>query len=194
MPNPVPSGYEQPLNVRLNIDMFHVEKGVKELEKLSKRLTEAVEREALQEFAQRVVDRLRLNIKLAGYPALASKIRVKYRRGKITILVDDPTAAYLEYGTGIVGSSNKHPEASLNGWGYMIGDYSGRGGGWFYPAVKVYPHQKTFVAKNGQLYAYTNGGLKAGMFTYKTMLWARKSYTRYFRKVLRAAVKSRGGK
>ncbi len=194
MGNTITEGYADSLDVVFNMDLFHIEKGVKDLDKLSKRLIRAAEKEALEAFVNMVVQKLQTNVSLAGYPELAARIKTRHRRGRIEIWFDAPHAVYLEYGTGIEGSVNPHPLATTIGWGYMVGKFSGRGSGWWYPADESYGFQKTFIGLNGQMYAYTRGGLSAGMFTHRTLEWAKRNYTRYFRKVLRTAIKSRYGK
>lgn len=191
MGNPVTKGYRNKLKTGLVIDINHVEKGIKDLDKLSKYLIDKLEREALYAFADLIVDKLKKNIMLAGYPSLVNFIYVKKRRGKITIGISADYACYLEYGTGIVGSENAHPDAGLVNWQYMIGEQSSKGGGWWYPATKLYGSQPFKYTNSGELYAWTSGGLKSGQFAYKTLKWGKSQYTRYFRKFLRLAIKAR---
>lgn len=45
------------------------------------------------------------------------------------VVADTPYAAYVEYGTGIVGSANKHP--APDGWDYDVNGH-GDAGWWYY--------------------------------------------------------------
>lgn len=46
------------------------------------------------------------------------------------VVTDCPWAKYVEFGTGIVGSQNPHPDTSIIGWKYDINDHGESG--WFY--------------------------------------------------------------
>lgn len=67
------------------------------------------------------------------------------------IKISDSRAAFVEYGTGIQGSTHPHPEA------FWIYDTNGHGDkGWWYPskADDPNPYKKEI---NGKLYAWTKG-------------------------------------
>ena len=79
------------------------------------------------------------------------------------IKCDDSRAMFVEFGTGIVGSTHPHP-GNLFGWIY---DVNGHGvGGWWYPtkANDPNPNKKEY---NGQLYAWT-AGMPSRPFMYDT--------------------------
>lgn len=178
------------LNTKLSIDFLHIEKGVKDLDKLSRKIIDQLETEALYSFADKLVLKLQANIMLAGYPNLASSIYAIKKRGKIYIGISSPIAKYMEYGTGLKGSeSPKVAGAIPPSWKYSSGTFSSKNGGsWYYPAKHlVSKDQRHFTNEDGQLYAWTSG-LPAGLFMYKTRMWARNQYTRHFRKILRQAI------
>lgn len=46
------------------------------------------------------------------------------------VYTDCPWAKYVEFGTGITGSQNPHPNASVSGWKYDVNEHGESG--WFY--------------------------------------------------------------
>ena len=46
------------------------------------------------------------------------------------VYTDCPWAKYVEFGTGITGSHNPHPSASVSGWKYDVNEHGESG--WFY--------------------------------------------------------------
>ena len=193
MGNPVTGGYATSSPMTFEIDLWNVEKGVKNLQLLSDAMVEEIEINAMSEFADRLVNVLKTNMALCGYPELGDYIYVSKSQGSVSVEILAPHAVYLEYGTGIKGEGDPHPEAFEHGWSYMVGDQSSKGGGWWYPAEQIYGSQKVWISKtNGQQYAWTNGGLPAGKFVYRTFGWGKMQYTRIFRRFLRNAIKRIG--
>ena len=76
-------------------------------------------------------------------------------------------AVYVEFGTGVVGKDNPHP----NYKGYTLGynyDRNGRGElGWWYPTDESDPNPYKSVSANGKLYAWTKG-MPSRPFMYNT--------------------------
>lgn len=178
-----------------SIDFWKINKGVTNLNKLSKTIENQCHKQAFNYLITKLESVLKQNISLCGYPDLVNYIHITKKKNSIIISIDAPFAKFLEYGTGIKGASNPNPDAGKIGWAYMSGQYSGRGGGWWYPASKIYGKQRTFVSKrDGKVYAYTNGGLPAGMFMYKTFKYAKNQSTRIFRRFLMKALEESGAK
>ena len=53
-----------------------------------------------------------------------------YDGHKWYIYTDCPWAAYVEFGTGIVGAENPHPDTSIASWKYDVNEHGEKG--WFY--------------------------------------------------------------
>ena len=70
-------------------------------------------------------------------------------------------AAYVEFGTGIVGADNPHPEASGN-WDYDINHHGNDG--WWYPSSKGWYQPEN----GGQPLAWTKG-MPSRPFMYNTL-------------------------
>ena len=96
------------------------------------------------------------------YKSIEGKYDTKGHSGTLSANVE--YAAYVEYGTGIIGGSNAHPEP--NGWNYDVHHHGIEG--WYYPSEKG-----TWIPKEGkyegQRMAWTNG-MPARPFMYNTML------------------------
>ena len=50
--------------------------------------------------------------------------------GEWIVFTDCPHAAFVEFGTGVTGSMNPHPDTSLVGWRYDVNEHGDAG--WFY--------------------------------------------------------------
>lgn len=100
-------------------------------------------------------------VKISSYPAVDTGELLEsmkhepgdvFRYGsKWIIFTDSDHAAYVEFGTGIVGSQSPHPDTSLSGWRYDINDHGEAG--WYY-------------FKNGK-WNWTKG-MKSRPFMYET--------------------------
>lgn len=86
----------------------------------------------------------------------------------IKVFVDTnavPYALYVEYGTGIVGSNNPHPEGN--------GNYKTEG--WWYPTTANDPNPRKKQLENGDWIVYTEGQ-KAHKFMYNAFQDLRQNY------------------
>lgn len=127
-----------------------------------------------------------INYGLGGSP-LMSKIDVHNINNKgIRITVDSEYAVYIEFGTGIVGSSHPHPHP----WVYDVNGHGEKG--WYYPTTEndPNPHKHYY---NGVLYAWTKGQ-RSRPFMYNTWLWGSASATQIIRKNITTQVKLVGGR
>lgn len=85
---------------------------------------------------------------------------------KTYIKLDTPYAAYVEFGTGIVGEANPHPNVGRRDWSY---DVNGHGEeGWIYP-------------KDGKL--YWTAGEPAKPIMYETLQQLKEEYPGIVREV-----------
>lgn len=81
------------------------------------------------------------------------------------VACDCDYAVFVEFGTGIVGSRNQHPDIAILGWSY---DVNGHGElGWWYPTDDADTNPTKKRAKNGQFVAWTKG-LPSRPFMYET--------------------------
>lgn len=135
--------------------------------------------EAYKEISARVQEKLIENMIKYDVDSMniLSGLNITVNEKGVLIDVNCEYAIFIEYGTGIVGSQNPHPQPKRANWHY--GD-----GGWWYPTNETiqsrYPLQKTKLI-NGQLYAYTKGQ-KSKPFMYDTYLWASRSINNIIRK------------
>ncbi len=150
---------------------------------------------ALAEIQTRVLAKLYEN--MAKYELLdteiASSVRVYVFKKKIFIDIANTYAMFVEYGTGIVGSENPHPNPKVKNWIYDVNAHGELG--WWYPCdenIKTrYPNIATKTI-NGQVYAHTKGQ-KSRPFLYETYRYAARITTptlnRYFKKQLNSMLK-----
>ena len=96
-----------------------------------------------------------------GYMAdhIEGKYDTKTHSGKLTANAE--YAVYVEYGTGIVGAANPHPEPE--GWQYDVHHHGVAG--WWYPSAEGWYQPRD----GGPLMAWTMGA-PARPFMYNTML------------------------
>lgn len=142
---------------------------------------------ALDEIQERVKSKLIEN--LAKYDLIGSgierSVRVYRIKNKIYVEIANNYAIFVEYGTGIIGSENPHPNPAAKGWIY---DKNNKGeDGWWYPCDEEiksrYPYIRTRTI-NGILYAHTKGQ-RSRPFVYETYLFALGIITPTLEKYLR---------
>lgn len=111
---------------------------------------------------------------------VTGSIKTKIIDNKLMIMVNCEYAVFLEYGTGVVGGLNQHPDISNVNWIYSDG-------GWWYPTTaekqQRYPKQPTRLI-GGKLYAFTLGQ-SSKPFMYDTWLWAKNIVDDVFKKNLK---------
>lgn len=173
------------LELFIDLDLDHIEKGFKNLDKLADKIEDAIQ-DGIAELIEKTKSKLIWYMQSYGLgdSGLIDKIRIEEYDEGIYITVDSKYAVFVEYGTGYNGSGDPHPKASEEGWIYMSGKNSGRGvGGWFYPTIESdpNPYKHTY---NGKLYGWTQG-LPSRPFMYMTHKWAKTQVTRIIRKHIR---------
>lgn len=165
----------------LTVNISYPNKVKAKLHNYSVALNEA-KRNALREISGKIQDKLLENMIKYGVDSTEILGSIEFHADDegIDIRIGCDYAMFVEFGTGVVGSENPHPNPAKAGWIY--GD-----SGWWYPTTadkqKRYPHQRTTLI-NGQLYAYTEGQASKP-FVYDTWLWASRSVNNIFRKHLR---------
>jgi hypothetical protein len=154
------------------IDFDHIEKGIKDLEKYTRGMEQAVD-DAMRELQGKMSNHM--SELASGYGLDESKlVKTQYFDAYNDVLevgYDSEYAGYVEYGTGIVGASNPHPNPSE--WEDFMGyDVNGHGDeGWKY------------IDANGKL--RWTAGQPSRPIVYKTGKWANTQITRIFRKHIR---------
>lgn len=159
-------------NITMTLDPESIERAIQEVEELRDNLTNA-----LSELARYVTEEKGPGIAkmyIAQFPAvdtgfLHDSITGEYHKGQHsgTIYAGAYYAAFVEYGTGIIGADNPHPEPQE--WEY---DTNGHGmAGWFYP-VSDNPQSKAWHPDGrkaaGVKLAWTRG-MPARPFMYNTL-------------------------
>ena len=113
------------------------EKAAREVEKYKKEVVKKT-RLLAQRLAEKGVEIAK--IKIMQYPAVdtgdllesmqAQAGDVIENGGEWIVFTDCPHAAFVEFGTGVTGSMNPHPDTSLVGWRYDVNEHGDAG--WFY--------------------------------------------------------------
>ena len=145
---------------------------VKKLEKYQKELQDSKKYilEALADYAySRVKENIINTVGKGGYPStdtlLNSIEKSPIMNDMISVYTDLAYAKYVEFGTGIVGSNNPHPQAAEQGWSYD------KQTGWRY------------IGSDGNSY-YTEG-LEPHQFMYNAWIDLKNNYIDIARKVLK---------
>ena len=159
--------------ISLTLDSKSIERAIDEVEAFRENL-----RDALAELARYVTEEKGPGIAkmyIAQFPAvdtgfLSDSITGEYHNGDHTgtIYAGAYYAAFVEYGTGVIGANNPHPNPE--GWEY---DTNGHGmAGWVYPGSDS-PQSKAWHPDGrkaaGVKLAWTRG-VPARPFMYNTML------------------------
>jgi len=158
-----------------------------ELLELFPRKTDLAIKNAMAELADRIEKRLIQELAtfgLAGSSIASSIIINRYDDG-ISIAVTSDYAMFVEFGTGIIGQTNPHPNLSFGGeeWMYDVNDHGISG--WWYPTTESDPNPtKKYDANKNTWFAWT-AGQEAKPFMYRTWRYARLIATKTVNKHLR---------
>lgn len=74
-------------------------------------------------------------------------------------------AVFVEFGTGVKGRDNPHPNVAILGWRYDVNHHGDLG--WWYPTDESDPNPYKNYSKDGVLYAWTRG-MPSRPFMYNT--------------------------
>lgn len=103
------------------------------------------------------------SIRMTG--ALQSGIHSEYGGDTGFVKCTCGYAAFVEFGTGVVGSRNPHPEPAILGWSY---DVNGHGDlGWWYPSGEGDTNPTRYQLADGSFIAWTKG-MPSRPFMYNT--------------------------
>lgn len=84
-----------------------------------------------QEIANRVYELVMVKVPHANSTGdLMSSIKKEVTKEFARVYTDNPHAAFAEYGIGVIGAENPHPEASVQGWQYDVNKHGRKG--WYY--------------------------------------------------------------
>lgn len=123
-------------NISITLDPVSIQKAIDDVRKLKDDLAEALTELARFITEEKGVEFAKMQI--AQFPAidtgeLLGSITGAYNKSEHsgTIYSGAYYAVYVEFGTGIIGESNAHPQAEVHGWEYDINNHGEAG--WFYP-------------------------------------------------------------
>ena len=123
-------------NISMTFDSVSIKNAIEEIHELRDNLSNALSELARFITEEKGVEFAKMQI--VQFPAvdtgeLLNSIAGTYDREKHSgkIYSGAYYAVYVEFGTGIIGDSNPHPEAKVNGWEYDINGH--KENGWFYP-------------------------------------------------------------
>ncbi len=164
--------------ITITLDPKSVDEAIKELERYKAELKEKCTRltQLLIEKGIENVEYIILNTSYLDTGELLSGLRrdaaaaiSTTATGKIVgyISVSSDYAVYVEFGTGVIGSSSPHDLASELGYVYGKSE-----NGWWYPTDEADPNPTKFEAEDGKLIAHTKGQ-PAKSFMYDTALYLR---------------------
>lgn len=121
----------------IGLSASEFEKAAREVEKYKKEVVKKT-RLLAQRLAEKGVEIAK--IKIMQFPAVdtgellesmqAQAGDVIENGGEWIVFTDCPHAAFVEFGTGVPGSRNPHPDTSLVGWRYDVNEHGDAG--WFY--------------------------------------------------------------
>ena len=182
----VTSGYSTSADMDFTIDLANMGQSLNNWRMIESAFTRGTEL-GQEELARRLKDEVLFNLQIYGLggTSIGSTVNV-VRLGKgMSVTVGSEYAIYVEYGTGIVGARESHPNPMAQGWVYDVNNHGEKG--WMYPttADDPNPQKKMF---NGQLYGWTRG-MASRPFMYEAWRWAKASANSIIGKSIRAEVK-----
>ena len=126
-----------PKKITMNLSVSSIQNAIKELRKYQNDLNRKCE-----EFCRRLADEgvIIAKMEIMSFPAVCTGellASIEDKPGAVitngsqwVIYTGCPWAKYVEFGTGIVGKNNPHPEPGLANWKYDINQHGEAG--WFY--------------------------------------------------------------
>jgi len=151
--------------VKITLKWGEIDKAVKQLEEYKKTLPSKIEK-LVKRLVDSGVDIAKAQIRLLDAVDTAELVNsidgMMYVKGnKGVVFTDCPYAAFVEFGTGVVGKNNPHPTLP---WAYDINNHGE--GGWFYPTDESDPNPHKHLY-NGQWWGWTKG-MPSRPFMYNT--------------------------
>lgn len=164
------------MKIRMSLSSGSIDGAIKELRKYKKTLSQKAGMVA-KELADRGRDKAAQNVReYATYGNLqdiAASIRVKQVKGKYRIYTANRIAPFVEFGTGVRGRNDPHPNAALMAWAYVTGSkftwYNGEYG-WWYPTTADDLNPTAKQTETGDWIAFTTG-MPSRPFMHDAYLW-----------------------
>lgn len=160
------------MKIRINLSASSLDEAIKKVESYKKSISDKTLK-ACDKLADYGVEYAQKEISaMADYGNLTdikNSIHKEQRGNKFYIVTRNIKAPFVEFGTGVRGSGNAHPEASQFGWGYMTGNFTEYNGkvGWWYPSTLGDGNITQKETESGDLIAFTQG-MPARPFMYNT--------------------------
>ena len=118
-------------DISINIDLERLGKGIAQIDRLSRAFEDAIYL-GLQDLARLIEARLEMEMSRVGLSGSTFQPTIRIFRRGILIQVEGEEAMFVEYGTGVVGERNPHPDPQSVGQ-YDSYDSQGHGdAGWYY--------------------------------------------------------------
>lgn len=170
-------------NFTFNVDVGDLSRGV--VIKLEKAV-EIGSDKGLDKMLKLAHEKVLANAKKHGVPTKTlSGLSVTSSDNGIIISIGGADVMYVEYGTGMVGSSNSHPDAAAVGWRYDVNSHGEMG--WWYPTTQDDPNPTKTDGPYGPV-AWTQGA-KSRPFMYETYLWISENFNKVITKSIESEIK-----
>lgn len=164
------------MKIRMGLSTSSIDSAIKELRRYKKSLsqkTELLAKELANKGQQQAAQNVREYATYGNLQDIAASIRVKKIKGKYRIYTNNRKAPFVEFGTGVRGRNDPHPNAALMSWAYVVGAtftwYNGAYG-WWYPTFADDLNPTTKQTETGDWIAFTSG-MPARPFMHDTYLW-----------------------
>lgn len=118
--------------IKLSLNLDSIDKALKEVQAYQKKVEKAGEN-LTHALTEQGVSLAQLNasyMSIYDTGELVNGIESKYEDSKGYVVSTAPHSAFCEFGTGVVGMNNQHPEPGLAGWKYDVNNHGEKG--WWY--------------------------------------------------------------
>ena len=123
--------------IKFGLSVREIRKAQDEIRKYQEEIKDKCEELAFK-LAQRGVEIAKMNISMEGAVYTGELLdSIDMEQGDVltngssyVVYTDCEWAPYVEFGTGIVGSENPHPDTSIAGWKYDVNEHGDKG--WVY--------------------------------------------------------------
>lgn len=161
---------EHKINVNLN-DMESFNIAEKYLYQMEASVRKAIAN-ALDEIGEIMLDTVRAELSSMGLgdSSFMNEVYVRRYGTGISLKVTSDHLLFVEFGTGIVGDNDQHPDKYFmeQNWSYDTNERGEKG--WWYPTTADDPNPHKQTGSDGTLYAFTKGQ-KSRPFMYHTWLY-----------------------
>lgn len=118
--------------IKISLNEDSINAALKELKSYHKKVKQAAAK-LVKMLTEQGVEIAQLNVsdmKALDSGELYNSIFAKYERNAGFVVADAAHAAFVEFGTGIVGKDNPHPQIAIAGWHYDVNSHGELG--WWY--------------------------------------------------------------